>query len=178
MQPSLRGIRRLSVILSWSCVVFVVAIPAAIVAYWFVATPDDVAQQAQLSLGSLVALTPWQRVMGALITVVPAALLGVGLLHARACFTQFARGTFFTMTTVSQLRGFAGWVCASVVAHIIARTVLTLVMSFASATQKLQLTVGVGSDQLFALFIAGMVWLIAAVMTHAVTLADEHAQFV
>jgi hypothetical protein len=41
-----------------------------------------------------------------------------------------------------------------------------------------QLTLGVSTTELFTLFVAGTIWLIAGVMTHASALAEENAQFI
>jgi len=173
MQPSLNGIRRLSNVLSWGCIFFVAVFPLLGIAYWLTAAPPELAAGAGLSPASVLTVAPWQRALGAAVTLIPLLMLSVGLFHARACFQEFARGAFFTMKTVSRLRRFAGWVCASVFFGFIARASLSVLLTIPNPPGQRSLSLGVSSDQLFTLFIAGMVWLIAAVMTRAAAFADD-----
>ena len=56
---------------------------------------------AQVILGTLL---PYQRALGAALTLVPVMLLCVGLWHARSCFLLFASGQVFSGQAVRRLR--------------------------------------------------------------------------
>lgn len=84
----------------------------------------------------------------------------------------------FHLRVVVHLRRFAAWVCASSVVSLLSQPVLSVLLTIHNGVGHRQLSVGVSGHELFALFIAGTLWLIASVMTHASALADENAQFI
>lgn len=175
----LRRIQRLSVLLARSCLALVVGLPVAVVVFWLIADVAGLAVHAHLrELVIEQALSLWQRLGGAGITLIPLGLLLAGLWQVRRCFQNFATGHYFELSTVRHLRHFAAWSCASVLASFVATPALSVLLTTHNAPGHRQLALSIGSDQLFTLFIAGMVWLIAAVMTHACALAEENAQFV
>jgi hypothetical protein len=53
-----------------------------------------------------------------------------------------------------------------------------VVLTLGAPAGQRALSLGLGSNELLTLLFAGMVWQIAAVMTRAVALAEENAQFV
>lgn len=175
----LRRIQRLSELLARSCLVLIIGLPIAVVAFWLNADVAGLAVHAHLR--ELVIEQPlalWQRLGGAGITLIPLGLLLAGLWQVRRCFQSFATGHYFELSTVRHLRHFAAWTCASVLASFVATPALSILLTLNNAPGHRQLALSIGSDQLFTLFIAGMVWLIAAVMTHACALAEENAQFI
>lgn len=182
--PSHRGldaarIARISRTLSATCLAAIVALPVAVLIYWLSADPTQLAVRANLPVSATHwPLEPWQRAAGALITAVPLSLLLLGLWHARQCFKLFAAGRVFTAEAVRCLRRFAGWVAVSVAAGIVASTAISVLLTLPNAPGARHLAIGVGSDQLFMLLFAAMVWLMAAVIGQGRTLAEENAQFV
>lgn len=177
--PNAQRIRNLSRLLAATCSLLIVALPIAVAVYSLLADAAELAMRANLS--SLAIQTPlqtWQRAACALITQVPLALLLLGLWQARKCFRLFAAGQVFTEQAVSFLRRFAGWVAASVAAAIVAEAAISVVLTLHNLPGKRHLAIGIGSDQLFTLFFAGMVWLMAAVIGQGQRLAEENASFV
>ncbi len=57
-------------------------------------------------------------------------------------------------------------------------TRLSVLLTLYNPVGHRQLTLGVSTTELFTLFVAGTIWLIAGVMTHASALAEENAQFI
>ncbi|MDQ8020846.1 MAG: DUF2975 domain-containing protein [Moraxellaceae bacterium] len=161
------------------CLVLVFGLPVAVLAYWL--TADTIGLAVQARLDDLVIQQPlalWQRLAGAGVTLLSLGLLLGGLWQVRRCFQRFAAGHYFELATIRHLRRFAALTCASVVVSFVCTPVLSVLLTLNNAPGHRQLALGVSSEQLFTLFIAGMVWLIAAVMTHASSLAEENAQFV
>lgn len=102
----------------------------------------------------------------------------IGLWEARQCFRRFVAGEIFSAHTVRCPRRFAGWVMVSVAASMIAVTAVSVVLTLNNPPGMRHLAISIGSDQVFTLFFAGMVWLMAAVIGEGQTLAEENATFV
>jgi hypothetical protein len=172
-------IQRLSRTLAQACLVLIVALPLAVIGYWLVADTAHLTASAQLPVRAPQApLQDWQRGAGALITLVPLTLLLIGLAQARQCFRRFAAGEVFSTNTVRCLQRFAGWVMASVAASMVAGSIISVLLTLNNPPGMRQLVISVGTDQIFTLFFAGMVWLMAAVIGQGQTLAEENATFV
>lgn len=170
---------RLSKYLATLCVVLALALPVCIAIAWTQTDAAELGIKAGLGLKTIQqALSGWQRICGALLTAVPAGMLIVGLLHARACFRLFAAGRYFELATVRHLRGLAAWTGASIISSVPASAALSVLLTLQNGPGHRQLTLGISSSQILLLFFAALVWVIAAVMARAADLAEEHAQFV
>lgn len=172
-------IPRISRALAHACLLLTIALPLAVIGYWLFADATQLAVRAQLPVNAIQApLLNGQRWAGALITLMPLTLLLVGLWQARKCFKLFAAGEVFSAHTVHCLRRFAGWVMASVAASMLAATAISVVLTLNNPPGMRHLAISIGTDQIFTLFFAGMVWLMAAVIGQGQTLAEENATFV
>ena len=172
-------IKRWSQILSIACLFLIIALPIVVAVYWALADAKTLAQSANLTLlAGQESLKNWQRFAGGLITEASLALLLIGLWQARKCFRLFAAGQIFTSETVVCLRRFAAWVAASVAAGMVGNAAISVLMTVLNRPGMRQLAVGVGSEQVFALLFAGMVWLMAAVMSQGQLLAEENASYI
>jgi len=100
------------------------------------------------------------------------------LWQLKKCLVLFAAGQVFTLRSVSALQSFAGLATASLASSVLAGTALTVLLTFSNAPGTRQLAVVLGTDQVFALFYAGMVWLMAKVIAQGLHLAEENANFV
>jgi hypothetical protein len=172
-------IRRMSRILANACLLLIVSLPIAVAIAWSLADAAQLALRANLAATAIQSpLLPWQRVAGALATETALAFLLIGLSEARACFRLFASGQVFTSQAAGRLRNFAGWVLGSMVAGIVATTVVSAVLTLNNPPGMRHLAVGVGSDQVFTLLFAGMVWLMAAIIGQGKSMAEENAMIV
>lgn len=172
-------IKRWSQILSITCLFLIIALPIVVATYWALADVKTLARGVNLTLGTgQQALQSWQRLAGGLIAEASYALLLVGLWQARKCFRRFAAGQIFTSETVACLRRFAAWVAASVAAGMLGNTAISVLITMLNPPGMRQLVVGIGSEQIFALLFAGIVWLMAAVMTQGQLLAEENATYI
>lgn len=174
-----RQIQRLSRLLAISCLFLIAVLPLAVALYWTLADATELAVRANLPAAAVQgSLLAWQRMAGALITGVPLALLMAGLWQARKCFTLFSAGQIFTAQAVLCLKRFAGWTMASVVAGIVAGAAISVVITLHNPPGLRHLALSIGSDQVFTLFFASMVWLMAAVIGQGQLLAEENATFI
>jgi hypothetical protein len=172
-------IARISRLLAAFCLFLIIVLPVTLAAYWALADAAQLALRGNLSPSAMQApVQTWQRVVGGLLAEVPLALLLLGVWQARRCFALFAAGQVFTAEAVRCLRRFAGWVMASVLAGFITGPATSVLLTLQNPPGMRHLAVGIGSDQLFTLFFAGMVWLMAAVIGQGQVLAEENATFV
>ena len=174
-----QNLRRLSWWMARACLLLIVLLPILAIAYWQWADPAQLALRAQLPVDAIRApLTSAQRWAGAVVTFVPLLFFCAGLWQARACFRLFEAGEVFTAATVRCLRRFAGWVSVSVAASMVAATATSVVLTFHNPPGARHLAISFGTDQVFTLFFAGMVWVMATVIGQGRALAEENAAFV
>jgi hypothetical protein len=183
MQPSTLvtppRIKRLSGFLAWACLAAAAVLPFAVIVFWLCAEAPALAVRSSLPLNAIwPPLQGWQRVAGALVSVVPAGLASVGLWQARRCFAGFAKGELFTRSAVAYLRRFAACMGGSALAGVAAGPILSVLLTWGNPPGLRHLAVSVGSDQLFTLLFAAVVWLMAGVIGQGQALADENASFV
>jgi Protein of unknown function (DUF2975) len=177
--PNLQRLQRLSRLLALTCWVLIVVLPPIFAWFWAVATPAQLAARVNLAAdivqGSLML---WQRVAGGCISAVPLGLLLAGLWQARKCFGLFAQGDVFTLPAVIALKRFASLATASFASTFLVSTALSTLLTINNVPGTRQIAIGVSTDQVIALFFAGMVWLMAAVIAQGVHLVEENANFV
>jgi len=119
-----------------------------------------------------------QRAAIVAVALVPVALIVYALVSAWRCFRSFARGEYLSLAVVRSLRGFAAGVFWSVVAAFVTNPVLTFLITLGAGPDGHRVNVSFSSTQALTLLFAGIVWQVAAVMTRAVAVAEENAQFV
>lgn len=180
-QPtSLQRIRKTSRVLGYFCLLLTWGLPLGAVLVWLLGDQANLASR----VGNGIAITlehplaTWQRLGGAGVALVQFGCLSVGLWHVRRCLLDFAQGVFFHIRVVVHLRRFAAWVCASSLVSLLSQPFLSVLLTLNNGVGHRQLSVGVSGHELFGLFVAGTLWLIASVMTHASALTDENAQFI
>lgn len=175
----LKRIRRLSRWMVAACVALVLLLPVLLVVYWVTTSAPDLAPQGNLGSSAIQApLQAWQRWAGGAVTAVPLAMLLIGVWQAKRCFAQFAQGQVFTQEATAYLRRFAGWVAAAALAAIVAGAVTSVLLTLGNPPGSRHLAVGINSSQLFTLFFAALVWLMADVIGQGQMLADENAHFI
>lgn len=174
----LSRIRSLSRVMAILCLVTALLLVAAMAYYWLT-TPTGALLAAAGVNGETLPDIGWTiRLSGFAISMMPLAALIYGLMQARRCFTEFAGGRIFSMRTVGGLRAFSIAIAVSALLKPLAGAALSLLLSSTAVSGGRTLALAVGSDTLLTLLFAGMVAVIAWVMTDAVALADENAQFV
>lgn len=178
-QETAARIRRLSKVLAAACLILIVTLPVAVALYWAWADPASLASRSNLPGAAILApLQPWQRFAGGLLTELSLALLLVGVWEARRCFRLFAAGHVFTAEAVRGLSRFAAWALASALTSIVAGAAISVALTLNNPAGMRHLAIGIGSDQVFMVFFAGMVWLLASVIGQGQALAEENASFV
>ncbi|PPD21633.1 MAG: hypothetical protein CTY18_07675 [Methylomonas sp.] len=172
-------IQRLSRVLAGACLVLTVVLPLVVALYWLWADPVTLAVRANLPPGAVQGgLFAWQRIAGGLLTELVLVFLLLGIRQARRCLLLFTGNYVFTRQAVTYLSRFAAWAAVSALAEILAATIISTILTAGNPPGMQHIAVGVGSDQLMLLFFAGMVWLMAGVISQGQKLAEENASFV
>lgn len=178
--PSLHAVHRMSHLCAAACLVLAAALPVATLAFWALA--DEATLILRLDPNPRTAglhfpdgLSDWQRLAAAALTLLPVGLLAAGLLSARRCLRSFADGAFFTADAIRALRGFARAVFWSAAAGVALPTLLGLVLTAGNPVGQRALVIGIGSDQMLGMLIAGVLWVIAGALAQAAAIAEDHA---
>lgn len=174
-----KRITHISRAMAWLCLALIGLLPPGLALYWLVASPADLGFHAGLPAEAIAQpLLAWQRGLGLGVTLLPLLMLLRGVWMARRCFQLFAQGEVFSTQTIRYLRLFAAWMATSILARIAVGAALSVVLTWHNPPGMRHLAFSFGSTELFSLFFAGMVWLMAAVIGQAQALADENASFV
>lgn len=178
--PSHRAdrIRRLSKIMSGLYLATSVILTAGTLYYWLVTPSADILASARLPATGAENLGFLTRLLAFLVSMIPLAALIWGLRQAQRCFNGFAKQQFFTAETVGSLRGFATAIFVSTLLQPVAYAALSLILSWTNPAGQRALSIGISSDMWLGLLFAGTITVIAWVMTEAIAIADENAQFV
>jgi len=184
MKPTATGsselyrIQRLSRLLAASCLVLMLFLPAFDAFVWSWASVSDLAVIFRIAPGTVKGeLLAWQRIAGGLLMMLPFGCQIAGLWESRKCFRLFASGRIFVRDAVRCLRRFAAWMLASIFADSVADSALSVVMTAGNPPGQRVFSIGFGFDVNMAVFI-GIVWLMAAVIGHGQSIAEENASFV
>lgn len=181
--PAASRFRRMSAVLAWGCLLAAIGIPILTAWVWFAMPPVEVFQST-LRRAPLdpAALTEWfdlgPRALGFALALVPALFSVPALLHARRCLSLFAEGVRFDRRIVAALRGFSGMTALQTATGFLVQAPITLVLTYSQGPGRREIALGIGSEQIYELFFAGVVWLIASVMAEAADIARENSEFV
>ena len=164
---------KLNRLLWGACVLLAVVLPLwAALALWL--TPPGSA----LGLPAAVSFEPWQLAAAWLLGLLPALCAGLGFWVARGCFSSFARGEYFSASSVRSLRGLGLGMLASGVAGLAVPTLLWLMLGWNLPAGQRPLWFNIGSQQLLLLVFAAIVWQIAGALQRGIELARENEAFV
>lgn len=172
------GLRRLSRGLAVFCLFLAVLLPTAVGWHWFSADLASTVAEAGLPGVTVDHAAAWQVGLAGAFAVVPAVLVAVALLAARRCFLAFGRGAYLTTPAVVALRAYGTWVTVAAVAGLVMPTVIGLVMTLNNPEGLRVLMIGINGQVLIGLLFGGTLWVIAAVMARAVSIAEDNAQIV
>ena len=172
-------IQRLSRVLATVSVILIVVLPIAVGIYWAVNDTETLAAHANLPASAILgSLHTWQRIAGAVLAEVSLFLLLIGIYQVRQCFMQFTMGQIFTAEAVRCLKRFAGWAIASVIAEILLSAATSGILTLENPQYMRSFSISFSSAQMLMLFFAGMVWLMADVISQGQVLAEENDAFI
>ncbi|WP_421761653.1 DUF2975 domain-containing protein [Devosia sp.] len=176
--PRRMRIRRLSRVMILVAHGASVLLPIGLLAMWLLVPAEQFARQAQVPVAWMGDFGLGQRLIGYLITMVPAGFLVRALWSIRNCFSGFARGELFTAAAAKGFRDFAAGLFLSAFAQPFAGAAFSVLTSWNAPEGQKQLAFAISSDTLLVLFLAALLAIVGWVLAEATIIADEHAQFV
>lgn len=152
-------------------------LPVALAAYWISVSAEQAGAAMGLSAGS-VQLDLATRGGALLLSLLAVAPLSWGLMRARTCFGEFAKGRPFSAKGIAGLRDFAVGMGLSVLTRPLSYTLLSILLSWQAPAGMRQLAIQLDSDTLILALFAAVVASLAWAMQKAAIIAEEHSQFV
>ncbi|MES2935420.1 MAG: DUF2975 domain-containing protein [Pseudomonadota bacterium] len=120
----------------------------------------------------------WQRGVSIVVSLIPVTCMSYGLFFARQIFLDFANNAYFNFKIVKSMRSFAAGVFTAAFSGLIVSPLIGVILTLQAPAGSHALALHVGSQELLGMLFGGIAWQIAHVMTKAVALAEENAQFV
>lgn len=177
--PSYQRITSISKILSIVCLVLLVSLPFYLAHHWLLPTHlwlDGMPFGSQRQYFDSWPPTIDKQIFGILISYLPGFFIVKGLWHLRKLFTLYANGTFFSDEIVSLYNKCSSAALWFVIVWIISQSLMSVAMSYDSATPML--TVTFTHAHALALFSAILLRVIAMVMSVSHELAAENKSFI
>ncbi len=123
-------------------------------------------------------LPVWQQAGGLVLSTVPLLALAVGLLHLRALFQTYGSGKYFSAAAARHLRKVSQSIALWVVLNLISQPLLSVWLTLHAPIGQRTLTLGVGSADITALFLAACVAIIAHILGQVSAMNAEYRQFI
>ena len=165
-------------VLAGACCLLMVGLPLATLFGLLNVFPTEIVARLGVAASAPFSILPWQRAVVALLGMLPVLCIGYALFSAWRVFSGFAANEYFNINTVKGLRGLGAGVFGSGCVGLITTPLIGLILTLQATTGGHALNVGVGSTELLGMLFGGIAWQIASVMTKAVELSEENAQFV
>jgi len=118
------------------------------------------------------------RILGGLVALVPDAIMMWGLWSLNRLFGLYAEGEVFSPDALRALRNVATAMFWRVLAGFAMQPAIVYLLTMWKGPGERAVALGIGSGDVFLLFLGGVALVIARVMTDARGLAEENASFV
>jgi len=118
------------------------------------------------------------RICGAGVTLAGGALVAYGLWRLGRMLQLVARGEAFTSEAIEHLRAFALFSFVSILAGILLPPLLQLFLMLASPERRGRLTLSFDGNDLWAVLISGLLFLVAGLMSEAQRIAEDNRMIV
>lgn len=171
--------RKLSTVIAWACLLLLVAMPAAAMFYLI-----ELERFAALVRGSIGLPIQWHTISNGqwysmwTLSVAYLAIGLAGIYFLRRAFTNFSRGELFNLANSRDLRRFALLLLAQTLATPVHRALSSLVLSINHPPGQKMISVTFGSNELKAIGVAFILWVLSDLLVEACRLHTENKQFV
>lgn len=171
-------LRKLSYVLGWAATLWVLTLPVLLalsLIYEYPVGPMDI----RAYLPALLSRVPDLYRFSALsVSLIPAGFTLWAWWSLRNLMFLYAKGDVFGEAPLHQLRNIALALLCSVVAGIMLHPVSNLILNWPFGPSHRNLAAVISTDDIAEIFKAGVVYVVALVMSEARRLADENARFV
>ncbi len=171
--------RKLSLVIAWACSFLLVVTPIA--ALFFLLRLENLAGLAQSTLGLpiqwwTVSTGQWYSLWA--VTVAYLSIGLVALFFLRRAFSNFAHGELFNLSNSRDLRRFSILFFLQALATPIHLAVLSLILSMNHPVGEKMLSIAIGSNELKAIGVALILWVMSDLLVEGCKLQAENQQFV
>jgi len=123
-------------------------------------------------------IPPQYRMLALASAMIPAGFNMWALWSLRRLFLLYAQGAVFSAGAMRALNAVAIALFAGEIVSVFAQAPMSLALTWANGPHHREICLSFGSEDVAALFMAGVVLVIARVMAEARRMADENAAFV
>lgn len=153
--------------------VLLVAIPVLTLFYWVFINHLPEGFYSDLPVMPTQALSPFQRMLGVIVSLLPVSVVLYGLMTLTGLFRLYADGIIFSDQNVRYLQRLGYSFIVWVIATTVSTPLMSLVISMANAPGERVLVAQFGIVDIFTLIIGGIVLVIAWVMNVGRELEDD-----
>lgn len=171
--------RKLSSVIAWGCTLLLVCVPLA--SLFFLLRIGSFASLAQSSLGLPIQWWTVSKGQWYSLWVLTAAYVSIGLVglyFLRRPFANFARGEFFNTSNSKDLRRFSLLLFAQALATPVHLSLASVLLSINHPVGQKMLSISVGSNELKAIGVALVLWVMSDLLVEAGKLQAENEQFI
>ncbi|MEM1175749.1 MAG: DUF2975 domain-containing protein [Pseudomonadota bacterium] len=171
--------RKLSLVIAWACSLILVVAPIA--ALFFLVTLEAFARLAQANIGLpiqwwTVSSGQWYALW--LLTVAYVSIGLTGLFFLRRAFLNFAKGELFNLANSRDLRRFSVFFFAQALATPVHIALASLLLSMNHPAGEKMLSIAFGSQELKAIAVALILWVMSDLLVEGCKLHSENQQFI
>ncbi len=171
--------RRLSLLISWSCTALLILVPA--VSLYFLFNLNALAEFIRGSIGLPirwhgVSTGQWYAFWA--LTMLYLSIGLVGLYFLRRAFANFATGELFNMANSRDLRRFSILLLIQALATPLHFALSSVLLSLHHPAGQKMLSISFGSNELRAVGVAIVLWVLSNLLLEGCKLQSENRQFV
>lgn len=179
MALTIKRIQRISRVMSALCVIGMVGLPISLALAWgYPQLLGGAYPELESQWGPPDSLPAVIRVLGFLVSMIPAGLLIYGMAQLRRLFRRYEAGEIFSAVSARCLKLFAIAVMLQAVLCPLAGAAHSVIVTFNNPPGEKMLTIGFGSGEYAAMLLGGLLLVIAWIMGEGARMADENRQFV
>ena len=118
------------------------------------------------------------RLAALMVEMIPTALVTWALIELYRLFQHYAKGEVFSSAALGNLNRVAALMFWQVLVSLLCQPLISYILSLYRGPGHREISLGLGSNDVAFLFMAGVVLVIARVMAEARRMADENESFV
>ncbi|MEM1145957.1 MAG: DUF2975 domain-containing protein [Pseudomonadota bacterium] len=171
--------RRVSLAIAWACSFLLVAVPVG--ALFYAVNLESFALLARENIGLPIqwrTVSEGQWYAAWLLTAAYLSIGLVGLYFLRRAFKNFAAGELFNNVNSRDLRRFSVFLIAQAIATPVHLSLLSVLLSLNHPAGQKLLAISFGSNELKAIAVALILWVLSDLLVEGAKLHAENKQFV
>ena len=175
----MRVSRRVSLVIAWACALLLIAVPVG--AVFYVINLESFAQLARQNVALPIqwwTVSEGQWYAAWLLTAAYVSIGLIGLYYLRRAFNNFAAGELFNNENSRDLRRFSIFLIVQAIATPIHLSLLSVLLSLNHPEGQKLLAISFGSNELKAVGVALVLWVLSDLLVEGAKLQAENRQFV